>query len=167
MTNRFPCALLIPETRNNDFYRRGIDHENLTESISPEYVPDFIVIFDNFIIRRHNLHVLNKNIKRIVLKSRHQIRVLCALPHMNIARLDRVPDWNLSIAGSIPVGSTTRKGGSLTEAAQHKYHIILTMCLSILSFHIFLHDFLWNIPSWKPLKQGELWRYKKGVSPMY
>ena len=28
MTNPFPCAILIPETKNNYFYRKEIDHEN-------------------------------------------------------------------------------------------------------------------------------------------
>ena len=53
------------------------------------------------------------------------------------------------------------------KAAQHKYHTILDIHLSILTFSNFLHHFLWNIPSWKKRKPDVLWRYKKGVSPMY
>ena len=33
------------------------------------------------------------------------------------------------------------------QATQHKYHIIKAVYLSILSFHNFLHYFLYNFPS--------------------
>jgi len=54
-------------------------------------------------------------------------------------------------AGEVMILDTppNKKGASLPQAAQHKYHNIFNIHLSILSFHNFLRGFLWNIPSCK------------------
>ena len=40
-----------------------------------------------------------------------------------------------------------KKWANLLQAAQHKYHTILDVHLSIFTFSNFLLQFLWNIPS--------------------